>query len=166
MTFDPLGVAYTAVFLAAVAGVYGVAVAVVWSPFLLSGRLRALFEALPPGDSPLGYLWLPLPAAVWGFLFGAGLSASRDLLSPGDAAPLYAAGVDGIVVATLVSAVLWPAAVLWWLPRRGVVWRPDGDGPETVALVVAGVVWYLLWLAGPAYVLSVFAGFGQAMSGG
>jgi hypothetical protein len=165
MAVDPLSVLYTGLFLAVVCAVYGWLVAVAWLPFLAAGRLRRLFGSLSTRGWLANYaLWMPLPGAVWGFVFGCTLSASRDVRAPSQVSPLYVAGVDGIVAATLVSLVLWPVVLLSVLPARGIDWDPEGDSPGTAALVVGGTVWYLLFLVGPAYALSVFAGFGDAMA--
>jgi len=166
MALDILSVLHTGVFLAVVTGLSGWLVGLVWTPFLVSKRLRRLFDTLPPREWLVNYaLWIPLPAAVWGFCFGAGLSLSRDVLDPGTASPLYAAGVDGIVAATVVSLVLWPVLLLYVLPEKGIDWIRDGDIPKTAVLVVGSLVWYLLFLIGPAYVFTLFAGFGDTFSG-
>lgn len=166
MAVDALPVLYGAVLTAFLNWLYGLVIAVFWSPFLFAGRLRRFLDSLPPADWRLNYVvWLPFPAALWGFLFGIGLSVSPELRQPGRASPLYLGGVDGIVVASLVSLVLWPALLLYVLPGRGFDWSPGGRSPTTVALVVGGTVWYLLFLVVPWYALSVFAGFGDAMAG-
>jgi hypothetical protein len=150
----------------AVGGVYGLVIGIFWTPFLLSARLRGLFATLPPSDWRVSYaLWIPLPAVVWGFLFVNVLSISPDIREPTSASPLYVGGVDGIVVATLVSLVLWPVVLLYVLPTRGYDWDPEEYSMTTVVLVVGGLLWYFLFLVGPAYVLSIFAGFGDAMTG-
>ncbi|MEF8807062.1 hypothetical protein [Natronomonas sp.] len=166
MALQPLSILYTGVFLAVVAGLYGWFIGILWSPFLLTERFRRLFESLPPFEWLPNYvLWIPLPAVVWGFFFGAGISLSRDVLSPGKASELYAAGVDGIVIATAVSLVVWPVVLLYVLPRKNLDWDPNGYSASTVLLVVTSLLWYLVFLIGPAYVISVFAGFGDAMTG-
>lgn len=166
MALQPLSILYTGVFLAVVAGLYGWFIGILWSPFLLTERFRRLFESLPPSEWLPNYvLWIPLPAVVWGFFFGAGISLSRDVLSPGKASELYAAGVDGIVAATAVSLVVWPVVLLYVLPRKNHDWDPNGYSASTVLLVVTSLLWYLVFLVGPAYVISVFAGFGDAMTG-
>lgn len=166
MALQPLDILHTGVFMLVIAGLYGLLIGVVWSPFLLSARFRSLFDSLPPAEWFWNYaLWIPLPAAVWGFFFGSGLSLSRDVFSPGQASELYAAGVDGIVIATVVSLVLWPTVLLYALPDRGIDWDPERYSPTTVVLVVSSLVWYLVFLVGPAYVFTVFAGFGDVMSG-
>jgi hypothetical protein len=165
MPLEPLEILHTGVFLAVVAGVYGWLVGALWAPFLLSGRLRGLFDALSSREWWVNYvLAIPLPAVLWGFLFGTGLSTSRDVLDPGGAAPLYAAGVDGVVFATAVSLLLWPAILLSGLPDRGLDWADGRYDRRTGALTVIGVCWYHLFLAVPGYVLSIAAGFGQVLS--
>lgn len=166
MALDPLAVLYTGLFLAVVCGLYGLLIAILWSPFLLSERIRALFSALPPADWRASYaLWIPVPATVWGFLFGSVLSLSRDVRPPADASSLYVGGIDGIAVATALVLVSLPVLSLRVLPARGTGRDPADDTPRTVLLVLAGTVWYLLLLVGPAYALTVLAGFGDAMSG-
>jgi hypothetical protein len=166
MALQPLSILHTGVFFAVAAGLYGWFIGILWTPFLFAERFRRLFETLPPSDWLPNYvLWIPLPAVVWGFLFGSGISLSRDIFSPGQASELYAAGIDGIVIATTVSLILWPLLLLYVLPKRGVDWDPHGYSPSTVLLVVVSLVWYLALLVGPAYVFTVLAGFGDVMSG-
>lgn len=166
MSVEPLSVLHTGVFLAIVAGLYGLVVSVVWSPFLISGRVRRLFDALSSRDWRLDYaLSAPLPAVCWGFLCGAAVSLSLDVRPPGDASPLYASGVDGIVAATAISLLLWPALLVYVLPARGIDWYASEDRPTTVVLVLAGIAWYLPWLVVPTYYVVVFAGFGDVMTG-
>lgn len=166
MVLDPISVLHTGVFFAVVCGLYGWLVAAAWAPFLLADRVRRLFGSLPPTDWRLNYLlWMPLPAVLWGFLFGSALSLSRDVRPPTRASELYVAGIDGIVVATVLSALLWPVLLLYVLPARGFDWDRDEYGPRTVLLVVAGTVWYLLFLVGPAYVFVLLAGWGDVLSG-
>ena len=154
-----------AVFLAVIAGVYGWLVGTLWTPFLFAGRVRDLFSSLPGFDWSVNYaLWIPVPAVLWGFVFGVGVSVSSDVRSPPAAAPLYVAGVDGTAVATAISLVAWPVFLLYLLPTRGLEWYDDLK--TTTVLVVVGVPWYFSILAATSYVLSVFAGFGQVMSGG
>lgn len=165
MTIEVGSVLYTGVFLAVFGWLYGWLIGVVWSPFLLSARLRALFTARESRDWRVNYvLWIPAPAAVWAFVFGAVISLSRDVRVPGKASPLYVAGVDGIVAATAVSVLLWPILLLYVLPRRGYDWNPTEYGLSTALLVVVGLLWYLVFLIGPAYVISIFAGFGDVIA--
>jgi hypothetical protein len=166
MDIDALYVLSTALHFAVLGGLYGLLIALLWSPFLLSGRLRRLFESLPPGDWRMSYvLWMPLPAMVWAFFLGIVLPVSRVARPPTEASILYVAGLDGILVATAISVLLWPILLLYVLPVRGFDWAPEEYTPTTVTLVVGGTVWYLLMLVIPMYVFVLFAGFGDVMSG-
>ena len=166
MNIEPIAILHMGVFLAIVGGLYGLLVALVWSPFLLAGRFRRLFGSLPPSDWRVNYvLWIPLPAACWGFLCGSIVSLSRDIRPPTEASPLYISGLDGIIVATAVSLLLWPILLLYVLPARGFDWYSNDDISTTVALVIGGIVWYLPWLVVPTYILVLLAGLGDVMSG-
>jgi hypothetical protein len=161
-----LSVLFTSVHFSLLIGLYGLLIGVFWSPFLAAERLRNLFASLPPSEWRVNYvLWIPLPALVWGFLFGGTLSVSLDVRPPTQASEIYVAGIDGIVVATLISLLLWPILVLYVLPGSGLDWDRNEYAPKTVILVVGSFVWYLVFLVGPAYILSLFAGFGDAMAG-
>lgn len=166
MALQPLSILYTGVFLAVVVGLYGWFIGILWSPLLLTERFRQLFESLPPSNWLPNYvLWIPLPAVVWGFFFGSILSLSLDVRPPTQASEIYVAGVDGIAVATVMSFLVWPAVLLYVLPRKGFDWDPEDYSGSTVLLVVGSLLWYLVFLVGPAYVFTVFAGFGDAMAG-
>lgn len=86
---------------------------------------------------------------VWAFCLRSALPVSRVVRPPTQASILYVAALDGIVVATAVSFVLWPILLLYVLPVRGFDWYSEEHTPTTVALVVGGTVWYLLWLVVP-----------------
>lgn len=166
MLGNPVSVLFTAVHFALLIGIYGLLVGVFWSPFLAAGRLRDLFAVLPPSEWRVNYaLWIPLPALVWGFLFGGTLSVSLDVRPPTQASEIYVAGIDGIIVATLISLLLWPILLLYVLPGSGLDWNQNDYTPKTTILVVGSLIWYLVLLAGPAYILSLVAGFGDVMAG-
>lgn len=166
MGLDAFGILYSGVFLAVVVGVYGYLPGSLTAPFLLAAPFRKLFAGLPGPNWGTSYvLWIPLPAALWGFCFGVVISLSGDL-GPTAAEPdLYHLGVEGIIVATAVSAVLWPAVLLYWLPSIDVSWYGDEAGLKEIALAVGATAWYLLFVVYPAYMFVFFAGFGQAFSG-
>ena len=166
MSVDPLAILYMGVFLAIVSGLYGLLIALFWSPFLLSKHFRQLFGSLSTFDWRINYiLSIPLPAVCWGFLCGSAVSLSLDIRPPTDASPLYVSGLDGIIVATAVSLLLWPALLLYVLPARGFDWYSSKDTSTMVTLVIGGTLWYLPWLIIPTYLIVLFAGFGDVMTG-
>lgn len=90
---------------------------------------------------------------------------SLDVRPPTQASEIYVAGIDGIVVATLISLLLWPFIILYVLPSSGLDWDRNEYAPKTIILGVGSFVWYLALLVGPAYILSLLAGFGDAVAG-
>lgn len=165
MGIDLIYVLFTGLHFAVLGGLYGLLIALLWSPFLIAGRLRRLFDSLPPTDWRVSYaLWMPLPAMVWGFFLGSVLPMSRTVRPPTEASILYVAALDGMMVATAISILLWPILLLYVLPVRGFDWYPEEHTPTTVALVVGGTVWYLLFLVVPMYIFALFAGFGDVMT--
>jgi hypothetical protein len=90
---------------------------------------------------------------------------SLDMRPPTQASEIYVAGIDGIVVATLISLLLWPILLLYVLPGSGLDWDRNKYAPKTIILVVGSLLWYLVFLTGPAYILSLVAGFGDVMAG-
>lgn len=166
MSIEPIAILHMGVFLAIVSGLYGLLIALFWSPFLLTEHFRQLFGSLSSFDWHINYvLWIPLPAVCWGFLCGSVVSLSLDVRPPTDASPLYVSGLDGIIVATAVSLLLWPALLLYVLPARGFDWYSNRDTSTTVTLVIGGTVWYLPWLIIPTYLIVLFAGFGDVLTG-
>lgn len=165
MALDPVSVLQSAVFVAVAVGIYGWVVAFFWSPFLLSRRIRKLLDVLPPRNWQWNYaLWMPLPGATWGFIWGATLAIRSDLQPP--EATIGAAAFDGLVAATGFSLLLWPAVLLVGLPGSGYDWYPDNERLRTALLVIGWTTWYLLFIVVPMYYLSLLAGIGGAMTGG
>lgn len=124
-----------------------------WSPFLLSSRLRSLFRAVPPTESMVvGYalvavgLWVP-------YLAGLGWVLVR---TTGTTGATTANGLlDVVVPVSLLYLVGLPAGAVLGLPRAGVDWDPTGYGAATWALLVAGAAWWAVLLGGPVFLLSL-----------
>lgn len=124
-----------------------------WSPFLLSGRLRSLFRALPPTDSLMpSYvvvgvgLWVPyLVGLVWALVETTGTTGVRTANALLDVAfPVSAVYLVGL-----------PTVAVHGLGRAGIDWDPAGSGMTTWVLLVAGAAWWVVLLGGPVFVLSL-----------
>jgi hypothetical protein len=166
MSINLIATLHMGIFFAIISGLVGLLIALVWSPFLLTEHFRQLFGSLSRFDWHINYvLWIPLPALCWGFLWGSVVSLSLNIRSPTGSSPIYVAGLDGIVVATAVSLVVWPGLLLYVLPARGFDWYANKDTSTTVSLVIGGTVWYLPWLVIPAYVLGLVFGWGDVLAG-
>jgi|AntRauMinimDraft_4_1070384.scaffolds.fasta_scaffold00223_20 hypothetical protein len=130
----------------------GLVAAVLWSPFLLAARFRALCVALPPaGRLVPSYVGVAIGLSVpyvAGLLLTVGLV---DSAGPGWSNGLVETALAGGVLVALVA----PAAAVLGLPRLGVDWDPTGYGLGTWALLVAAGVWYAAVAAAPLFALAV-----------
>ncbi|WP_066418608.1 hypothetical protein [Halorubrum aethiopicum] len=137
----------------------GLAAALVWSPFLIAARFRALMRALPPrGRLVPSYVGVALALSV-PYLAGVLLTVTLvDTAGTGWS--------DGFLKTALagggVVAVGGPAVAAAGLPRLGVDWDPTGYGVSTWALLVAAGLWYAVVAAIPLVALAV----GTALPGG
>ncbi|MFB6352569.1 MAG: hypothetical protein ABEJ92_00630 [Halobacteriales archaeon] len=135
----------------------GAVAAVLWSPFLLAARLRALFRELPP----TGHL-LPTYAVV---AVGAGLPYVLGTFwavvatSGGTGGEMANGLLDVVIPLSLGYAVGVPLLGAAGLPRFGVDWDPTGYGISTWVLLLAGGTWYALLFAVPLFVIAVVLAF-------
>jgi len=130
----------------------GVVAAVLWSPCLLTARLRSLVRALPPRRFPLvAYLAVMVGGSapyVVGFVVT--LSSTAD--------------ASGAVIANAILNVTVPLSVGYVvgipmlaglvLPRIGLDWDATGYGPGTWALLVIASAWYAALFAVPLFLMA------------
>jgi len=132
-------------FLLAVFAAVGAGLAALWLPFLISSRVRALFEIGPFGHwvANYGLTFLALATLQVSFLFAALTTAPSD-----DA-------VATIVVFTgpLLALACWTVAA-FGLPAAGYDWLEDAV--VTRLLLFAGAVWYAAVTTVPPFVAMVF----------
>ena len=143
-------------FLALVLGP-GLVAALLWSPFLLSSRLRRLFRRLPPtGSVVASYVPVAVGASL-PYVIGAGwaIVASAD----GSGAAMANALLDVVVPLSVGYVAGVPAVAAAALPRLGVDWDPAGYGASTWLLLAAGGAWYALVLGGPLFVIALILAF-------
>lgn len=131
-------------------GVLGLVAVVLWSPLLLSSRLRSLFCHLPPANSLLiSYLIVGFGLAL-PFISGAVLALVRM-----PRAAVSNAILDTVVQIAFVYVVGLPLLAGDILPKVGVDWDPTGYGGTTWLLLVGSVVWYVAVFAVPLSFLAV-----------
>jgi hypothetical protein len=137
----------------------GAVAAVLWAPFLISARLRALFVALPPASRLLpSYVGVALALSI-PYLVGVLLTVGLvDSAGPGWSEGFLDTALFGGVLVGLVA----PALAAAGLPRLGVDWDPTGYGATTWLLLVAAGLWYAIVAAVPLVALAV----GMALPGG
>ncbi|MFD1569163.1 hypothetical protein [Halorubrum laminariae] len=130
----------------------GVVAAVLWLPFLLSARFRALFRALPPAGRPaVSYVAVALGLSV-PYLVGVLLTVS--LVDP-SGADWSNALIETALVGGLCTGFVAPVVAIVGLPRLGIDWDPTGYGPSTWAIAVAAGLWYALVAAIPLFALAI-----------
>lgn len=134
----------------------GAVATVLWTPLLAAGRLRSLFERLPPTGSLVpsyavaGLVGsLPFVAGVLAVLV---TSSSND---PQTGAQLSNGFVNVAVAGTLGYAAGLPLLAALGLPKAGIDWDPTGYGASTWLLLAVGGVWYALVFAVPILLLGV-----------
>ncbi|GAB3423589.1 hypothetical protein GCM10027435_29760 [Haloparvum alkalitolerans] len=133
----------------------GAFAAVPTAVFLLSSRIRALFAAVPPTDSPYpAYVLLTVGLGVpWSVGVLAALNA--PVTGPASTANAMLDAVVGLGIGYLLGL---PIAATAGLPRLGIDWNETGYGPRTWASVAGATTLYTLTLAVPFFLLSlVFA---------
>jgi len=138
----------------------GAVATVCWAPFLLSGRLRALFAALPPFDSPyVTYVLVGLAASL-PFVVGVGAAlVGVDTEGPRAGGRMANAILDLVVPLSVGYVVGTPLIGVLGLPRVGVDWDPTGYGLSTWALLAAGGAWYAALFAVPLTLFSLVIAF-------
>ncbi|MFB6206856.1 MAG: hypothetical protein ABEJ05_10070 [Haloglomus sp.] len=152
-----IGEAASLALLVTVVLVPGLVAALLWSPFLLSDRLRALFRELPPRGHPLvSYLLVALGGALP--YVGGGLWALSRGSDAGDAAAANTL-LDVVVVTSLVYLAVGPLVAGLALPRLGRDWDPTGYGPGTWALLGAGSAWFAVLFGAPLFLMALIAAF-------
>ena len=123
----------------------GVFAAVLWSPILLSGRLRALFRRLPPTDSTVvGYTIVAVGLSI-PFVIGVGMGTTGSAQSV-DVANALLNVVFGIGILYLLGL---PVSAVVGLPRADIDWDKTGYGLGTWAVVVIATLWYVILFVVP-----------------
>lgn len=124
-------------FLAMLPGVFA---AVLWSPVLLSGRLRSLFRRIPPTNSTVvGYTIVAVGLSI-PFVIGVGMGVTGSVQSV-DVANALLNVVFGIGILYLLGL---PVSAVVGLPRANIDWDKTGYGFGTWAVVVIATLWYVI----------------------
>jgi len=138
----------------------GAVATVCWTPFLLSGRLRALFAELPPFDSPYATYGLVGLAASLPFVVGVGAAlVGVDTEGPRAGGRMANAILTTVLPLSVGYVVGAPLVGVLGLPRVGVDWDPTGYGVSTWALLAAGGAWYAAVFAVPLTLFSLVLAF-------
>ena len=117
----------------------GLVAAVLWSPILLSSRIRSLFNRLPPARSTIAsYLLVAIALSI---PFGIGTGIIFTTTSTQGAA-LSNALLDMAFVLTIAYVGVLPLTSVIGLPRVGIDWDPTNYGLGTWLLLVGAALWY------------------------
>lgn len=132
----------------------GLVATVVWSPVLMSSRLRSLFRSLPLTDSmAVNYVFTAIGLSVpWIVGFGwalAALDAQTTKHPTGD--PLLTAA-GWLSTAYIIGIPLVAAIGLPWI---GVDWDDYKYGKGTWLRLIGGALWYVTIFAVPTIVFGI-----------
>lgn len=132
--------------LGAFSAIIGVGAAVVWTPFLARGRVRALFATFGWSDNWFVNYWIILTIIGAGeFLLFAAVGLLGDALysPPGTDTPAENTFFwRGLLVGYgTYMLLLWVIPVVIF-PRVGIDWDPHEYDMTTKAIFGAGVLWY------------------------
>lgn len=135
----------------------GIVAALLWSPFLLSSRLRTLYRSLPPARSTLvSYLFVTVGLSI-PYLAGTTWALMATEGQSGGA--MANALLDVLIPVSSVYVIGIPVVAIEGLPRLGVDWDPTGYGPSTWILLIAGSTWYSALFAVPLFLISLVLAF-------
>ena len=117
----------------------GLVAAVLWSPILLSSRVRSLFDRLPPARSTIAsYLLVAIGLSI-PFVIGTGIVFTTTST---EGAALSNALLNMAFVLTIAYMGVLPLTSVVGLPRIGLDWDPTNYGLSTWLLLVCVVLWY------------------------
>ena len=117
----------------------GIVAAVLWSPILLSSRIRSLFDRLPPVRSTIASYFLVAIALSIPFVIGTGIVFTTTST---EGAALSNALLNMTFVLTIAYVGMLPLTSVVGLPRIGIDWDPTNYGLGTWLLLVSVVLWY------------------------
>ena len=117
----------------------GIVAAVLWSPILLSSRIRSLFDRVPPARSTIAsYLLVAIGLSI-PFVIGTGIVFTTTST---EGAALSNALLNMTFVLTIAYVGVLPLTFVVGLPRIGLDWDPTNYGLSTWLLLVCVVLWY------------------------
>jgi hypothetical protein len=123
----------------ALAFVPGLLAAVLWSPILLSDRIRSLFGGLPPARSTVASYLLAATALSIPFVAGTGVVFAATSTEGAALSNRLLNLSFGVAIAYVI---LLPLAACVGLPRIGLDWDPTDYGLGTWLLLVGAALWY------------------------
>ncbi|MFO7927487.1 MAG: hypothetical protein ACQET5_06785 [Halobacteriota archaeon] len=130
----------------------GLLAAVLWTPLLLSCRVRTLVVALPPRGSLLPtYVGIALTASV---PYVLGLAVIVTVL-PSEGAAWSNAIFTLVLAVGVVYTLFVPTAAVVGLPRLDVAWDPSDSPVASWLLLAVGGFWYAFTFAVPLFALAV-----------
>jgi hypothetical protein len=137
----------TGAFMAAIGLIGGFALAVFWSPFMLSARVRALFDQGLTGNVGLNYAF---SFAVLSALHAFTLTTLLVLYASPQTTLNFAfyTGLGFPLLGWLIASFA--------LPEYGYDWIPEESPVLTRTLLGLGVLWYAVLTIAPVFVLAVF----------
>jgi hypothetical protein len=137
----------------------GIVAAVLWSPILLSSRIRSLFDRVPPARSTIAsYLLVAIGLSI-PFVIGTGIVFTTTST---EGAAVSNALLNMTFVLTIAYVGVLPLTSVVGLPRIGIDWDLTNYGLSTWLLLVCVVLWhaavFVIPLAFFAFILALPTG--------
>lgn len=130
----------------------GIIGATLWSPILLIGRFRSLFDRLPPARWTIASYLVVAVGLSLPFVIGTGVvfaTTSTEGAALSNALLNVASGL------TVVYVIALPIVASIGLPRYGLDWDPTEYGIGTGLLLVAATLWYAAVFVVPLVIFAI-----------
>lgn len=135
----------------------GLVAALLWSPFLVSSRVRSLFRSLPPkGSTAVSYVLVSVGLSL---PYVAGTLGALVVTEGGSGGEMANAILNMLIPVSSLYVLGLPVIAIQGLPRLGRDWDPNEYDTATWLLLIVGATWYSALFAVPLFVIAVVLAF-------
>lgn len=129
-------------------GAGGLVLALLWTPLLISERVRPLFQFGPTQWQSVNYaLGFVALSGLHAGLLGAWIESGSGISS----------ALTAVISLGLIVPSMAVVTVIWVLPELGYDWDPNGYDLHTKAVLAIGAFWYAVMTIVPGFIVSIIA---------